>query len=149
MPSSSSYEQSVDLALKPSIRGLTLASAMHALALLLLLVAVPDDTGIIVGAALVAASWFWLRRHPALGFGAKSLRHIIWHEDGRWQVDAGDGPVEAELLAGSIVSGPVPMLRFRLTDGGRRSRCLFGDEADASLLRRLRARLSATSPVED
>ncbi|HET7798089.1 MAG TPA: hypothetical protein VFK72_09410, partial [Nevskia sp.] len=48
---------------------------------------------------------------------------------------------DAELLPSSLVNGRVLVLNFRLADGSRRSRALFGDEVDADALRRLRARL--------
>jgi hypothetical protein len=56
--------------------------------------------------------------------------------------DGSTAAPEAELLGSSLVHDRLLVLNFRLKSGGRRSRALLGDDADAELLRRLRARLA-------
>jgi hypothetical protein len=56
--------------------------------------------------------------------------------------DGSTAAPEAELLGSCLVHDRLLVLNFRLKSGGRRSRALLGDDADAELLRRLRARLA-------
>jgi type IV secretory pathway TrbD component len=132
----------VDIALGQSVRGVAALSVLHAAALILLMLAMPDGPGMAVAALGVAASWLYARRHPALGFGSRAPRRLLWREDGSWQLAFADDALQpAELLPMSVVRGPVPVLRFRV--GGRRvARVLLGDEADAEPLQRLRMRLA-------
>lgn len=118
-------------------------SLLHAGALILLMLAVPDGVGMALLALGVAASWLYARRHPALGFGRRAPTRLLWREDGGWQVALGEGELQpAELLPLSVVRGAVPVLRFRV--GGRRTvRILLGDEAEAEPLQRLRMRLAS------
>lgn len=142
MTSSNSYDATVDLPLGSSVRGVTVLLIAHALALILVLWAVPDGVGKVVAALLVALSWFLTRRHSSLGFGRKAVRRLLWHADGRWQLEIGGELKAAALTPHSVVAGPVPVLRFRVRGGGYVARILFGDEADTEALRRLRARLA-------
>lgn len=144
MTSSSSYDATVDIALKPSLRGLMALSLTHALALVILLAAMPDGPGMAVAGLLVGASWLYTRRHPALGFGRRAVQRLLWRGDGVWQASFGDGTLHAaELAPSSVVTGPVPVLRFRI-GGQHASRVLFGDEASREAIRCLRARLATT-----
>lgn len=132
----------VDIALGPSVRGVAALSLLHAGVLILLMLAMPDGTGMALAALGAAASWLYARRHPALGFGRRSPRRLLWRDDGSWQLAFGDGELQpAELLPMSVVRGPIPVLRFRA--GGRRvARVLLGDEAEPEPLHRLRMRLA-------
>lgn len=93
-------------------------------------------------AAVVGASWFYLRHHAALGFGRRALTRIIAYADGEWMVeDAAGRQQSARLTSSMVVWGTLMLLNFRLADGRRRSRLLVGDEAPKAPLRRLRAHL--------
>ena len=141
--SSSPFDATIDLALRPSIRALTWLFWLHAGVLGLALAAVPPGAPMVALAAAVAVSWFWTRRHAAFGHGSRALSRLTWHADGSWRVhDAAGRLSEAELLGDSLVHDGLLVLNFRLKDGGRRSRALLGDEADEESLRRLRARLA-------
>lgn len=136
-----------DIALRPSVRGLTLLSMLHAAALLLLMLAMPDGEGAVVVAVMVGLSWMLMRRHPALGFGRKAVRRIVAHADGRWHVDQGNGLVNAMVHPLTVVGGRTPVLRFRLSGGGSAVRVLLGDECSAEQYRQLRAELASARPV--
>lgn len=91
-------------------------------------------------AACVALSWWYVRRHPALGFGPRALTRLVAHEDGDWLLEnAAGAQAHARLAPRSVVAGQVMVLTFRLANGKLRSRVLFGDEAGEEALRKLRA----------
>lgn len=143
------FGMSVDLPLRPSLRALKWLFALHAAALVLMLFAMQPGRPMLILAAAFAGSWVWLRRHPAFGFGPRALTRLTWHAESTWTLhDAGGARVEAELLGNSYVHPALLVLNFSLKSGGRRTRALFGDEADEELLRRLRARLSTAEPTE-
>ncbi|WP_420429324.1 hypothetical protein [Algiphilus sp.] len=135
-----------DIPLRPSVRGLTILSALHAVTLLLLMGSMPDGEGMVAVALLVGLSWMLTRRHPALGFGKRALQRVVAHADGRWQVDCGGGLVDARLHPLSVVGGRFPVLRFRLTGGGSTLRILLGDECAAEHARLLRTALLHAGP---
>lgn len=142
--SSSSYASTVDLALRPSMRAHHLLFWTHAGSLLLLTLAMEPGIAMMLIAAGIALSWVWLRRHPAFGHGPRALTRVTWHTDGRWSIQQDRGPLlDAELLGDSYRQSALLILNFRTTDGRRRTRILFGDEAPPDPLRRLRARLQA------
>lgn len=89
-----------------------------------------------------AASWLWLRRHPALGFGPRAVVHLLGLDDGRWIVTTARGQrEEAVLEPGSVVQPWLIALQFRTESGRVRSRLILGNELEPDALRRLRARL--------
>lgn len=140
--SSPPFDATLELAPRPSVRALTILFALHAAVLALLLLALRPGFGMVLLAAAVAGSWFWLRRHPAFGFGPRALARLTWHADGRWSLqEAGGKRHEAVLEGSSLVHDRLIVLNFELQGGGRRSRALLGDELEAEPLRRLRARL--------
>ena len=143
MPTSSpSFDATIDLKLKPSMRGLQWTFILHIVPVALLPFALEPGPvlGVTVGA--FAVSWLWLRRHPALGFGQRALQHLIWNADGTWIVeDAENRKSSAQLLPSTYVHPRLIALNFLLGTGQKRTRLILGDEADAELLRRLRARL--------
>lgn len=149
MPASSNSsaptaDVTVELRLRPSFRLLWAAMLLHSICLALLIVAEPPTLAMLALAAGIGASWLWVRRHPALGFGPRAINRLIAHGDGGWTLQSADRePFTAELLDDSIVRGPLLVLRFRAVDGRGCTRALAGDEAQAEMLRRLRARLSA------
>jgi toxin CptA len=140
--SSPAFDATIELAPRPSLRALTLLFWLHAAILAVLLFALNPGPGMAALAALVALSWIVTRRHPAFGFGPRALSRLTWHAGGQWSVhDTRGARWDAELLGNSLVHERLLVLNFRLQDGTRRSRALLGDELDADLLRRLRARL--------
>jgi toxin CptA len=144
--SSTAFSTSLDLSPRPSVRAVVALSLLHVAAVALVVVAgLPKQASMAV-VALLLASWFTLRRHPAFGYGPRALSHLILHAAGGWTVEsAKDGREDAELLGGSVAQSWIIVLNFRLKSGRRRSRVLLGDELDADALRRLRARLLADS----
>jgi len=140
--SSPPFDATIDLAPQPSARALALLFWVHAAVLVLALVALAPGLPMVAVALGVAASWLWARRHGAFGYGPRALTRLTWHAAGGWTVREGAGaPLEAELEGSSVVHDGLLVLVFRLKEGGRRARALFGDELDEDLLRRLRARL--------
>jgi toxin CptA len=140
--SSSSSGPIVELRLQPSQRLLRAAVLLHAGCLILLLLAEPPTVPMLGLAFAIGASWLWVRRHPALGFGAGAIDRMLVHADGSWTLQAGNGePFEAQLLDETVVRGPLLVLRLRAADGRVHTRALAGDEAPPEMLRRLRARL--------
>lgn len=145
--SSNSYSATIDLRPRSSFKGLQGLVMVHIFAAGLVFLAKPPDAIGIAMSGLLMLSWFSLRRHPLLGFGKKALTRLTWHAaDGegaaKWTVENGNGAsFEAKLLPSTIVKSQLMLLNFEFANGHRRSRALFGDEADPELLRRLRARL--------
>lgn len=138
----------LDLTLRQSLRGLQWAVVLHAgLAILLMASSLPTAPMLAAIAAL-AASWLSLRRHPALGFSPHAVTRLIWQDDGRWRLQRADGTAFAATLnRRSVVTAWLLVLHFSREDGkGAVTRLIFGDEADADALRRLRARLLASAP---
>ena len=140
--SSPPFDATIELALRPSLRALAWLFWIHTAVLGLALLALGSGTPLVAVVVLVAASWFWTRRHPVFGHGPRALARLTWRADGAWLVHDAAGAHEAELLGDSLVHPLLLVLNFRLKDGTRRTRALLGDETDADLLRRLRARLS-------
>lgn len=133
----------VDLVLRPSARAHHLLFWLHVLPLALLPAAMASGPPMLLVAAAIGASWLWLRRHPAFGYGPRAIRRIQVSPEGRWSLQVGNRRVpEAELLASSVMTAPLLVLNFRVA-GERRTwtRVLLGDEATDEPLRRLRARL--------
>jgi toxin CptA len=142
--SSSSFASTVDLTLRPSMRALQALFWLHLGLIALLPFALQPGPVLWVLLALFGASWFGLRRHPALGFGPKGLVRLVWHAEGHWTLHDGAGrQFEASLKGHSYVHPALSVLNFQLKPGGSRSRVLMGDEAEAEPMRRLRARLGA------
>jgi toxin CptA len=146
--SSASFNATIDLSPRPSVRALTALFVLHAAALVLLMLALRPGPAMAGLAAAMALSWLWTRRHPLFGFGRRALARLTWHTEGGWTLHEASGQKhEAELLGNSLVHPRLMVLNFRLEDGGRRSRALLGDELEPELMRRLRARLKAESPL--
>lgn len=143
--SSNAFSATIDLTLRPSLRGMQLVVGLHVLAASLAMVAQPPDHLGLLLSGLLLLSWFSLRRHPLIGFGKRALSHLIWHADGPdWRLETTGGSAsDATLLPSTLITRHLLVLNFKLADGSRRSRALFGDEADPELLRRLRARLKS------
>jgi hypothetical protein len=146
----------LDLRLRPGVLLLQWLTLLHALPAAALPLAGIDGWPALCAAAAIAASWFHVRRHPALGFGPRAITRLILHADGQWALQIGAAPSDAvtpeplpaELLAGSVLWRRLIVLRFRLPDGRRRDRVLLGGETADEPLARLRARLRSgvTSP---
>lgn len=143
--SSNAFSATIDLRLKPSLRGMQFVVGLHVLAATLAMIAQPPDHLGLALSGLLLVSWFSLRRHPVFGFGRKALTRLTWHADGpKWSVETSAGAAsDALLLPSTVVTHHLLVLNFRLADGSRRSRAILGDEAEAELLRRLRARLKS------
>lgn len=141
--SSNSFAATIELRLRPSARAHAWVFALHMLPLALLPLALQTGLAMTFVAMAIGASWLWLRRHPAFGYGPRALSRLVWHADGRWTLGRADGAeTEAQLLASSYVHPRLMMLNFASKSGDKRTRILFGDEAESLLLDRLRARLS-------
>jgi len=140
--SSTAFNTTIDLSLRPSVRAVVVLSLVHMAAITLIVLAQLPKWGALVMTLLLLASWLTLRRHPAFGYGARALNRLILHSEGGWTVESPrDGRQDAELLGSSVAQSWIIVLNFRLKQGGTRSRVLAGDELDAEALRRLRARL--------
>lgn len=140
--SSDSFDATIDLAPRASLRALTLLMLLHGTVGMLLLLAQPPGWLMGGGVAAVGMSWLYLRRHPAFGFGEKALTRLTWHAEGGWTLhEAGGASVGASLEGSSIVLPGLLVLNFLGADGARRHRALLGDELDVETFKRLRARL--------
>ena len=118
---------------------------LHALALIILPLAMQRGPAMLVLAGAIGASWWLSRRHPAFGAGRRALVRMIWHPDGRWTVYAAADRHDGVRLRGdSLIRGPLLILRFEDAESHRclGTRILLGDELPPEQLRRLRARLS-------
>lgn len=141
--SSNRFAGTIELAPKPSARAVIALFWVHSLPLALLL-ATPLDRWVMTGLVVaIGLSWWWLRRHPAFGYGPRALVRLVGDADGTWQLETAAGAKhEAHLLGSSLLAGPVMVLNFRTSDR-RLSRILLGDELPAEQLQALRARLDA------
>lgn len=139
--SSSSFDATLDLALRPSAAAHRWLFGLHVLVVVALM-ALPAGAWAVLLALGVLASWAWVRRHPAFGYGARALTRLTWHADGHWTLHTAAGDVaDATLRGDSVVHPRLLALNFDLAGGGRRTRVLLGDEIEEEPLRRLRARL--------
>jgi hypothetical protein len=125
------------VALRPSRLGAIAAGVVHVLAAVAALDA-PSPwlaAGLLVVVALSAwsATRGWLRRA-----GSRTVRAFARDGAGRWWVEAGADPVEAELAAPPVVTGPLVALALR-AGGACWNLVLLPDSADPDALRRLRA----------
>ncbi|MGB0955270.1 MAG: protein YgfX [Panacagrimonas sp.] len=146
--SSSSFVSTIELRLRPSARAHRLLFWLHGIPLALLPVAVPSGLWMLLPVVSIGASWWWLRRHPAFGHGPDSIRRLVWHADGNWKIRTASGTESAAaLLPSSYLHDAVLILNFKQDDGRRRTRIVLGDEAEAALIQRLRARLSVSRPA--
>ena len=137
----------VELRLVPSLKVLKLVSTLHILPLAALPFAMQPGPVMWALIAAFAGSWFWLRRHPAFGFGKTALVRLTWHEDDSWTVHQADGLQHTAMLKSDSTQHPQGLiLRYALKGGGTRTRVIAGDETDGESLRRLRARLSVWQP---
>lgn len=137
----------VELRLAPSLKALKIVSTLHLLPLAALPFAMQPGLAMWGLILALGASWFWLRRHPAFGFGKQALVRLLWHADDSWTLDEAGGVTHQAVLRGDSTRHPQWLvLRYALKAGGVRTRVIVGDEADAESLRRLRARLSTWQP---
>ncbi|WP_154654793.1 protein YgfX [Solimonas variicoloris] len=139
--SSNSFASTVDLRLRPSLGALRVIFAVHVAALGLLPLAMRPGWPLVVLVAAFGVSWFWLRHHPALGFGPRAITRLVWHADGGWSLFRGEREMRAELQPDSLVHPWLMVLNFRDPQGRRCARVIAGGETEAEPLRRLRARL--------
>lgn len=140
--SSNSFADTVDVTLRPSMRAFTLLFGVHVVAIALVPFAMQPGPVMWALLVLFCMSWLGLRRHPVFGFGNKALVRLVWHVDGGWRVYDGSGRAyDAQLMGSSYIHSSLLVLNYRLGSGGRRARAVLGDDCDAELLRRLRARL--------
>lgn len=136
------FASTIDLAPGPSMRAFKLLFWLHVVPIAILPFAMQQGPVMLGLLALIALSWFSLRRHPVFGFGPKALTRLTWHAEGGWTVHDKAGDYPAELQGNSYVHNALLVLNFRLQNGSRRTRVLMGDEIDAEQMRQLRARLS-------
>lgn len=140
--SSNSFASTIDLSPGPSMRAFKLLFWLHVIPIGILPFAMQQGPMMLGLLALIALSWFSLRRHPVFGFGPKALTRLTWHAEGGWTVYDKAGEYPAELQGNSTIHNALLVLNFRLKNGTRRTRVLMGDEIDAEQMRQLRARLS-------
>jgi hypothetical protein len=132
-----------DIALQPSLRGVQWVFWLHVIPACLLPLATSEKFYAVPLVLLLFASWMQLRRHPVLGFGPRAITHLIARADGSWRIEtAAGGGEDVSLQPDSIVTGWLLVLSFRNAEGRRRSRLIFGGEADEGALRRLRVSLN-------
>jgi toxin CptA len=147
--SSPSFDATIDIAPRPSLRALQALFWLHVLPLGLMLIALEPGWRMAVLAGALGASWLWLRRHPAFGYGHKALTRLTWHQDDSWTLHPADGStLEGRLSGNSLLNARLIVLNFELKQGGRRTRVLLGDELEPELLWRLYARLSQSVPAK-
>lgn len=140
-----SFDSTIDLTPRPSLRVLIAVFVLHTLIAAALMATLPDGPPLVVAAVGVGLSWLYVRRHPVLGLGPLALTRLTWHGDGTWTVHEASGVShQAELQSNSFIHSQLLVLNLKLKNGQRRSRLLAGDELDAELMRRLRARLSTS-----
>ena len=140
--SSPSFDATIDLKLRPSMRALQWIFFLHVVPVAVLPFALGPGPVLAVIVGGFALSWLWLRRHPAFGFGKRALRQLLWKADGSWLLQDAEGrKSEGHLLPSTYVHPQLIVLNFRMGAGNRRTRVILGDEAAPELLRRLRARL--------
>ncbi|MES2490749.1 MAG: protein YgfX [Pseudomonadota bacterium] len=140
--SSNNFASTIDLSPGPSMRAFKLVFWLHVIPIAILPFAMKEGPMMLTLLALIALSWFSLRRHSVFGFGLKALTRLTWHAEGGWTVRDQAGEYSAELQGNSFVHSAFLVLNFRLKNGARRTRVLMGDEVDAEQMRQLRARLS-------
>ena len=137
----------VELRLVPSLKALKIISTLHIVPLAGLPFAMQPGPVMWALIAAFGGSWFWLRRHPAFGFGKTALVRLTWHADDSWTLHEASGAQHTATLRGDSTRHPKGLiLRYFLKGGGVRTRVIAGDEADGESLRRLRARLSVWQP---
>lgn len=132
------------------MRAFKLMFWLHVIPIAILPFAMKEGPMMLSLLALIALSWFSLRRHPVFGFGPKALTRLTWHAEaspelsrgGGWTVHDTAGEYSAELQGNSYAHTALLVLNFRLKNGTRRTRVLMGDEVEAEQMRQLRARLS-------
>ena len=135
---------SLDLQLRPSVRAHHLLFWLHALPLVMLPLAMASGPLMLVLAFGIGASWLWLRRHPAFGYGPKALVRLRAEPEGGWLLVQRSGQrIQAPLSEDSYVQARIMILNFRNAEGVRFTRIIFGDETTDEGLRRLRMRLAA------
>lgn len=143
-----SFETTVDLRLRPSVRLLKWISTLHMVPLAVLPFAMQPGPALWALIAAFAGSWFWLRRHPSLGFGKRAVVRIIWGADDSWTLIQADGSQHAALLRPDSTRHPnLLVLRYAIKGAGSCTRLIAGDELEPESLRHLRARLSVWKPA--
>ena len=132
----------VDIPLTPSLRGVQAAFWLHVIPAGLLPFATSEPWFALPILALLALSWARTRQHAVLGFGRDAITRLLARADGSWWIETlARGGESAQLLADSVVTGGLLVLRFRGDSGKTATRLILGGEADDEALRRLRLRL--------
>lgn len=140
--SSDSFDATLELAPRASVRALSVLMLLHGSVGLLLMLVQPPQWLLLAILGGVLVSWLRVRRHPVFGFGPRALTQFTWHAGGDWTLqDASGARMEAKLAGDSLVLPGLLVLNFRCNDGTRRTRAIVGDELDDDLLSGLRARL--------
>ena len=148
--SSNDSEPTLDVTLRPSRRALNWVYLLHFVPLLLLAVSMRGGATMMLIAAAFAVSWWWLRRHAVIGFGPRAIVRLVWQPTTGWQIhDASGRAQRAALIKSSTVGRSIIVMNFKPKGSPMRTRALFGGELADEPLRKLRARLLATSPKQD
>lgn len=147
--SSAASSTVVDLTLAPSLRGLQAVFWLHLIPACLLPFATSEKLYALPILALLALSWWRMRRHAVLGFGRGAITRILARADGTWWIEtAAQGGEGAKILPDSIATGWLLVLRFRCDSGKVLTRLIMGGEADDEALRRLRVRLNSRAELK-
>jgi toxin CptA len=134
----------LDLKLRASRRAVQWIYLLHFVPLLLIAFVLKPGSIMMLFAAGLGVSWFWLRRHPALGFGPRAITRLVWQPNTGWQLhDASGRAQRAVLLPSTTVGQRWIIMNFKPEGAPTRTRVLAGGELPDEPLRRLRVRLLA------
>ncbi len=124
--------------------------AVHALAVVTVLVWVPGRATVAVLLALIALSFFRNYRRHVLHRGQRAPRRVVCENEGRWLLQDQRGEMQpARLLPSSYLHPRLVILNFALDHyPRRRNLVLCPDSLDAQTLRQLRAHLRVMNQRE-
>lgn len=91
--------------------------------------------------ALVLGTLAWELTRHGLSTSHRFVRRVQWGQDGRWQLETGDGRLWQGEAVAALVSPWLCIVHFRRPVAGARSLVLPADALDADTHRRLRRAL--------
>ncbi len=145
--SSPASASTLDVKLRPSRRALQWIYLMHFVPLVVLAFSMRANATTMLIAAGFAVSWWWLRKHPAFGFGRKAITRLVWQPTTGWQLHDASGRAQRAVLHKCTTIGRnIIVMNFKPQGALMRARVLVGGELADEPLRQLRARLLADSP---
>jgi hypothetical protein len=140
----------LDFKPRPSVLLARFLFAVHALAVITVLVWVPGRGMVAALLVLIALSLFRNYRRHVLHRGQRAPRRVVCGGDGHWLLQDQQGEMRpARLLPSSYLHPRLVILNFALDESPRRRNLvLCPDSLDAQTLRQLRARLRILNQVE-